>query len=417
MKKEIVVKKRRWKPNLPVTYDEISADISIDSEKESDSSSPDEETLGNEESDQAENKDSLTITLKNKGIKKIRKVKYVFSVKYEVSKEISADENKDSTEDLTESSTDETVTETLTGKYSVLINKVAPGDEKSSSLNVEGKIVSYKIKKIELYSGKALYVHDENKDSYTLKWGVPDTVPPKFSGSFLKSKSKCNGSCVMVVYSDKKSSFNFKKFITASDDRTRKVKIKVDTSKINWKKTGTYKVKYTATDKAGNKAKTWRKIYMIKKGTAEDVADRVLSSIISSKWSDTSKAKAIYRYIRSHVTYIQHASHPSWRTAGARGIIYGSGDCYTCYSVSRLLLTRAGIPNMMIKRYPVYSARHYWNLCYVSGGWYHFDTTMRSSHKTYCLLTDSQMHAKEPGNTFAFNTSLYPKRATKKISY
>lgn len=93
-------------------------------------------------------------------------------------------------------------------------------------------------------------------------------------------------------------------------------------------------------------------------------------------------------------------------------------NLYAYYSLSRLLLTRAGIPNLMITRYPaVPNHHHWWNLAYVKGGWYHFDTTPRRLKGHFCLLTDSQLRIYErrsPG-TFRYANSAYPKRAMKTI--
>jgi hypothetical protein len=71
----------------------------------------------------------------------------------------------------------------------------------------------------------------------------------------------------------------------------------------------------------------------------------------------------------------------------------------------------------MINRYPDnIIGRHFWNLVYVRGGWYHFDTCPRSRDGYFCLQTDAQLRRYSTGYTFSFNKSLYPARATKVIS-
>ena len=293
------------------------------------------------------------------------------------------------------------------GKTSSAVSGIGSGD---------GKIESMKLVSIKVYSGKALHTYTASTNKYSYGWGVPDTKAPKFSG-YIKSKSKYDGIPVLSVYSDKKSAINYKRFVKATDDRDSKVTIKVDKSKINWNKTGIYKVYFTAKDKAGNKAKTWSYVEVTVRGDAETLADRVLSSITRSSWSDTKKARAIYRYVRGHCSYVDNGTHSNYRGAAARGFIYHSGDCFTYYSMSRVLLSRAGIPNLMVKRYPFHEGhRHWWNLVYVQGGWYHFDTTPRAAGGVFCLRTDAQLHAYSSGNTFAFKSSLLPKRATKAIS-
>lgn len=279
-----------------------------------------------------------------------------------------------------------------------------------------GFLSQMKLVKIDLYTGDAKYRYNARKGTYSFMWGTPDKKAPKIKGLVKKKSYTGNKDIYRVYYSDKQKQYNFKKFVTATDDRDGKVKIKADTSKINWKKTGVYKLWFIAKDKAGNVAKSWAKVKVITPGTAESIADEVLRSITRKKWSDTKKARAIYRYIRGEFSYTAHSNHMDWRNAAIRGIRYRSGDCYTYYAAARLLLTRAGIFNVMIKRYPTKIGRHFWNLAYVRNGWYHFDTTPRTRGGKFCLLTDAQLWHYSSGATFRFNRKLYPKRAVRKIS-
>ena len=270
--------------------------------------------------------------------------------------------------------------------------------------------------KIKLYTGKALYVYDAVKGTYTLKWGTKDTKAPVIKGLIKNNSSTGDGDIYRVYYSDMKGRYNFSQFVTAEDDRDGVVKVKADTSKINWKKSGVYKLWLTATDRGGNTAKTWARVQVYVPGSAESAADQILKSITGSSWSDEKKARAIYSYIRGHCSYVQHSSHTQWRDSALKGLRYHSGDCYTYYAMSRLLLTRAGIPNVMIKRYPTPGGqRHFWNLTYVRGGWYHYDTTPRQRNADFCLWTDAQLWNYSSGYTFQFNRSAYPARATKRI--
>lgn len=191
----------------------------------------------------------------------------------------------------------------------------------------------------------------------------------------------------------------------------------MDTSRINWEKDGIYKVKYTAVDKAGNKATAWAKIQIFVTGTAEQIADSALASITEKNWSDEKKCRAIYQYVQKRCTYVGTGPHSNWRAAAVKGLRYQSGDCYTYYSMAKLLLTRAGIPNITVTRYPSYDGyRHWWNLTWVKNGWYHIDTTPRPNRPNFCLMTDAQLQHFSSGSTFRYQTKQYPKRATKKIS-
>ena len=306
-----------------------------------------------------------------------------------------------------------------TKNVKLVFKKNKPG-KKSKNVSCQagytGKYRDIKLKSIELYSGKALYIYNAEKSRYTLKWGVADKKAPVFSG-WIKEKSVCHSQIYKTYYSDRKKTYKFTDHIQAEDDRDGPVSIKADTSGINWKKTGVYKIKYTAVDKAGNKASTWAKAQVYVPSTPERIADQVLGSITRKGWSDEKKARAIYNYVRKNCSYVNSSKHTDWRNAAVTGLRYSSGDCYTYYAISRLLLTRAGIMNFGIKRYPTYIGRHFWNLVYIRGGWYHFDTTPRTSGGVFCLVTDKQLKTYSPGGrTFGFNESLYPKRATKVIS-
>lgn len=389
---QITVKKNGRKPSLPVALDEV--------------------TLTSEKLEKDKNGTMKYSAIVKNTAKKgtVKKIEYYYEAN------IATGEQNVSTGGAI--TTGSAVTTKKTTVH-ITAKNIKPGKSSarvSCNGDASGKVSNMKLKQVKLYTGNALYVLNAKTGKSSFQWGVPDKTKPKFSGWIGKNSYSPGGEMYCVYYSDKKNSYNFKKYVKAVDDRDGAVKISVDTSKINWKKSGVYKIYFTAKDKAGNKAKTWAKVQVYVKGTAEAVADEVLKSIIKKSWSDEKKARKIYAYVKKRCSYVGSSKHVNWRTAGLRGIRYQSGDCYTYYSVCRLLLTRAGIPNIMIKRYPVYNARHFWNLAYVSGGWYHFDTTPRTRKGKFCLVTDAQLRGYSRGNTFSFNKKLYPKRATKRIS-
>ena len=277
-----------------------------------------------------------------------------------------------------------------------------------------GTIESMTPKEISVTSKGIVYTYYPSSKKISLK--AVDTAGPVFSG-FVGKQSIYNKEPVMTVYSDWKSSYDFTKYVTAKDKKDGKVKVKADTGKINWKKTGRYKVYYTATDKSGNETRTYAWVQMIVKGEPERVADIVLSAKTKSSWSDEKKLRAIYSYTSKSCSYTGTGSHKDWRNTGLRGIRNHYGDCFTYYSTAKLLISRAGIPNLTITREPAVAGHHHWwNLCYVRNGWYHLDTTPRRRRGYFCLQTDAQLHLYSTGSTFRFAVSKYPKRATKKIS-
>ena len=418
---KLTVKKNARYPSIPVVFDEIKL-------------------VNQKMSQDADGNYEFSAAIKNNAKQgKIKKIEYYYEIRQAVAQEEpeTKEETPDpeSSEDVVQNNegtgnptpedgvTDEEKPEkepqfevntvTLTAK------SVEPGtiSKKVSCMgDVSGDIASMKLLKIKLYTGQALYVYDATAGKYSLEWGVEDKKAPVFSG-WIEKGSYYNGCALRVCYNDRRKTYDFKDHVKAADDRDGAVKISVDTSKINWEKEGVYKVYYTAKDSAGNKAKTWAKVQVYKKGTAEEIADDVLSSITKSKWSDEKKLRAIYRYVTGHCSYVDNGSHTDWRSLAVNGIRYQSGDCFTYYAVSRLLITRAGIPNIMIQRYPAHPGHdHWWNLVYVRVGGYNFDTTPRRRPGKFCRVTDAQLRTYSTGNTFSFNKNLYPARATKKIS-
>ena len=389
---KITVKKNGRKPSLPVALDEVKL------------------TSAKLEEDKSGNM-TYSAVVKNTAKKgTVKKVEYYYEANVAV---------KDNTVSTGSAITSGAAITTKKTTVHITAKNIKAGKTSarvSCKGDASGELSNMKLKKVKLYTGSALYVWNAQTGNSSFDWGVPDKTKPTFSGWIKKNSYSPGKEMYCVYYSDKKNSYDFAKYVKAVDDRDGKVKISVDTSKINWKKNGVYKVIFNANDKAGNKAKTWAKVQVYVAGTAEAVADEVLNSIIKKGWSDEKKARVIHDYVIKHCYYVGTSNHDDWRSAGLRGLRYQSGDCYTYYAVCRLLLTRANIPNIMIKRYPVYNARHFWNLTYVAGGWYHLDTTPRLRKGKFCLVTDAQLHGYSSGNTFSFNSKLYPKRATKKIS-
>ncbi len=272
--------------------------------------------------------------------------------------------------------------------------------------------------KVKVYAGSAVMTYNVKKGTYAYAWGTEDKKAPKITG--MVGENSYNGKDICItLYKDQ--TFPFEDYIQAEDNRDGKVKITVDTSKVNYKKKGTYTVTVTATDKAGNTAKEKVKV---KVRLADDdvdwMADIVLADIIKDNWSQEKKVRAIYSYVKSNLSYVSHSKYKDWEKEAAYGFRYGYGDCLTYYAMTRILLTRAGIPNIMVQRNTT-NPTHYWNMAYLSGkGWYHVDACMRQVRCTLCLLTDAQLtdfsnYYKTVAGFYSntWDRDKYPKSATK----
>lgn len=301
---------------------------------------------------------------------------------------------------------------------SVSFGKIQPGAEITvfyKKLKGLEEIQEAELQSVTVYSGEAKLKYAVETDTLFYGWGTEDKEAPVIRG-FVGKKGYNGNDVYIILYKDRKTAY--KKYITAYDERDGKVPVKADFSEVDWNRKGTYMIPVTAKDKAGNTAKKKMKVQVRCLSGVDLYADSILKKITKPGWSDLAKCKAIYSYVKSHMRYVNYNGGKSWESAALRALRYGNGNCYAYYGFARCLLTRAGIPNIMITRYPALpNHHHWWNLAYVKGGWYHFDTTPRRAGGYFCLMTDAQLAVYErshPG-TFRYSGNAYPKRATKVI--
>lgn len=230
--------------------------------------------------------------------------------------------------------------------------------------------------------------------------------------------------------------------VTITDDHDEDPVIKIDDSEVDYGKAGTYIVKYEGVDKAGNvqtvetelkikkPVKTAKKAVKKTTGTVvnsnnaagqvsghtgggsvkKSEAKRLAGKIMAGLWrkNQVETARAIFNWVHSNIYYTHVRGKLSLEAAAYRGFSRRSGDCYVYYACCKMLLDQAGIPNMMVKRYPVTRSNHYWNLVKLNGQWYHCDATVFRHRRTiYFMCTDKQIN----DQYHHFNGKLYPARA------
>ncbi len=209
----------------------------------------------------------------------------------------------------------------------------------------------------------------------------------------------------------------YKKYITVTDNMDKDVKLVVDSSAVDLKKAGSYKVIYTATDSSGNTA-TKTVIFKVVEKPKDTVnskdldalADKVLADITTSNMSEREKAKAIYTWTRSNISYEDHSDKSDWVNAAIQGFTKGAGDCFNYFATAQALLNRAGVKNQEIIKI---DGHHYWSLVNIDNAWYHFDATPRKGDNqafSLFMLTDSQIEAysKSHGNSHIWDKTKYP---------
>lgn len=214
--------------------------------------------------------------------------------------------------------------------------------------------------------------------------------------------------------------------VYATDNVSGNVPVRINISGLNVDTPGSYEISYEAEDNAGNK--TTEKVTVTvarksppRKKTAKkrvvryakpdySKVDALARQLVKKlkRGSDVETARAIFKWVHKNIHYVHSASKATGKKAAYQGLTKYKGNCrvyaYTC----KILLQKAGIPNMIVTRYPV-TTHHYWNLVYMNGGWYHCDATPFRNHpKVYFKLTDSELD-----KYHKFKSSKYPKRATK----
>jgi len=205
-----------------------------------------------------------------------------------------------------------------------------------------------------------------------------DTEPPVITGAIARNFFKGLG-------------ISYRNGVTVTDNRDSDIVLQVDSSKVDPYTPGYYPVTYFATDRAGNTTSVTVTIRIL--DADEDAvyakADEVLRKIMKKDMTDREKARAIFIWVKTHISY----SGPSDTSGPLQGayaaFLSGKGDCYAYYAVSEALLRRAGIDAVGVHRVPEGSSRHYWNLVYIEDGWYHFDTCPNPATNTF-LFTESQ---------------------------
>lgn len=217
-----------------------------------------------------------------------------------------------------------------------------------------------------------------------------DTTPPVITGEDFE-----------ITQGD---GISYRKYVTVTDDTDPAPTLEIDNSAVDPDSPGSYPVIYTATDKAGNSSTLTLTLTVkprIVEGANEayvlQMASEILDEITDDSMSKLQAAYSIWYWTRGHIAYVDTSDKTSWIVGAYDGFTTRRGDCFTYFSVSKALLTAAGIDNVDVERDRPYesSARHYWMLVNVGDGWYHFDSTVyyAEAKPTLFMLTDEEIKA------------------------
>lgn len=250
------------------------------------------------------------------------------------------------------------------------------------------------------------------KYTETLEWIDKDKTPPQILG--VHDISIFAGDT--VAYMDG---------VIAVDETDGTVEVTVDKTEVNIKQGGVYPITYLAADSTGNMAKAYATVTVTEltatQKQAYALADSVLAKITTQDMSLGQKAKAIFDYVHEKVNYTGIRLAADWDSESYAGLENietdgtSGGDCHTYYAVANVLLSRAGAQVMMVERQNAPEGdKHYWILCNVGTGWYHFDATKINGGFSCFMLTDAQVRdfTNVKANFYDFDAALYPATPT-----
>lgn len=211
--------------------------------------------------------------------------------------------------------------------------------------------------------------------------------------------------------------------VFGEDDEDGPVEVTVESDVLSYQE-GTYRVVYRAQDLSGNESETVCRFRLIQRSVTEEelheLAQSILQEITTPDMVDAEKLRAIYDYVREHLTYTNgvNNNYTDWRKAAFEAYTRGTGDCYNIYSLTRALLEETDIRFLSVERVKagVWRTRHYWVMVDLGTGWYILDPTWTPRHRADCF-----MWTKEQCKSFPlywnYKESEYPPLATERFDY
>ncbi|MCL2079006.1 MAG: transglutaminase-like domain-containing protein [Oscillospiraceae bacterium] len=173
--------------------------------------------------------------------------------------------------------------------------------------------------------------------------------------------------------------------VSAFDDFGRELEFSVDADNVDPFTVGAYTAIYKTGDLSGNVTSVEVPVYIVSINVeyVDNWVNYTLAQILRDGMTQLEQAQAIWKCVQNTVSYIDmRGGVKTVYEAAYHAITARRGDCYIFYSLSELLLTRAGIPNMRIERRDDrwYSSTHIWSLINPDElGWHHYDSSITTS--------------------------------------
>lgn len=266
---------------------------------------------------------------------------------------------------------------------------------------------------------------DANAEEQTVKLTVTDeggntaTVSAKITKAADPNPPVISG-VPRILEAYEGGTIAYRNGVTVTDAEDPNVQLQIDTSGVNLAVPGTYKVIYTATDKAGNTAtqEATVRVYEKTAGYVEPetiyaMADKLLATFIKDSMTTLEKVEAVYKWVMWNNQYGGSTDKSDWLQGAYTQMTTRKGDCFGYFALNKLFLQRLGIPTIDVERVKVDPSEntHFWLLVSIDGGenYYHMDNVWS---QVLCLVTDERLDNfnTNPAVRNAFNRdkSLYP---------
>lgn len=223
---------------------------------------------------------------------------------------------------------------------------------------------------------------------------------------------------VRAVIAKKGEKTDLKYGVYALDKNDVYPSLKVDISKVDFNKTGKYKVKYIAEDHSKNISQKTATVY-VKDGmddalaTNENIkreASAINSEILSSKMSQEEKIRKIFEWVHKiEATETKKILAP---VAIYQGLTSSKVIEKYRSDLARVLLLDAGVPSVKVTTNSQLRD-HSWLLVCVSQGWFHFDAKPHPQGKEIFAFLLSDEKVKQYSKTqvpeyYAYDRKKYP---------
>ena len=180
-----------------------------------------------------------------------------------------------------------------------------------------------------------------------------------------------------IIESQIGATINFYYGVTAYDDFGRALEVHVDSVNVDINTVGVYIAILWAEDSSGLRTEYEVEVHIhdFNPENLHQEVDEILSEILNDDMSQADQVLAIHNWVRQNLSRATTDAETQSVLAGAYSALQNrQGDSFIYSAISSLMLTRAGVPNMLVERTSDAETAHRWVFVNPDDlGWHHFD--------------------------------------------